>query len=264
MNRFALAASAALFTLPLLAGPAGAAPALVTTSLNMRAGPGTEYPVVAVLAPGTEVDVQGCLEGYGWCDVVIEQQRGWLSGAYLQAPAQAVPQGAIPQGAPAPQGGGLPLAGVAAAIGLPIIAFTLGNYWDSHYRDRPWYRDRDRWSRGWGGRPPAYSYAPPRFAPPPGHWRGPPPGHRPGPPPGHWRRPEPGRGGPPGHWRDGRGPDRPGPARHGWEGGRGGPPGHQGGPRRGPEREHGRGPGGGGRGGGPGRGGPDRGGPPGR
>lgn len=211
-----LAVSAALLA-PALAQ---AAPAFVTAGLNMRAGPGTEYPVVAQLEPGVQVEVLGCLEGYNWCDVAIGSDRGWVAGSYLQAPYYERRE---------------PIVSIGPAIGLPIIGFTVGNYWDSYYRNRPWYHERSRWDR----------YPPP---PPPRRAFGPPPG---GP---AWRHDGPGFGGP--------GPDRRGPPDHRWDGprhvgGPGGPgPGFQ--PDRGPP---------GGPGGPPhgGPGGPDghRGGPPG-
>jgi len=28
---------------------------------------------------------------------------------------------------------------------VPVVSFEFGTYWDRHYRDRPWYRDRARW-----------------------------------------------------------------------------------------------------------------------
>jgi hypothetical protein len=30
---------------------------------------------------------------------------------------------------------------------VPVVTFNFGSYWDSHYRNRPFYHDRDRWSR---------------------------------------------------------------------------------------------------------------------
>ena len=30
-------------------------------------------------------------------------------------------------------------------IGLGIIAFSVGTYWDAHYHGRPWYRERQQW-----------------------------------------------------------------------------------------------------------------------
>lgn len=257
-----------------LAPKAGqAAPALVTSGLNLRAGPGPEYPVVAVLQPGVTVDVIGCLDGYGWCDVTIGDSRGWVSGQFLQGYVEQRP---------------MPFVSAAPLLGLPLIGFSIGSYWDDHYRGRPWYRDRDRWLAS-RPPPPGYYGPPPRYRPPPPHagprpgwdrpdWHRPggdrphwdrPPGDRPDPRPDHGPRPDPRPDF--GHRPDG---PRPGPRPdfHGGgprpEPGRG-PQGHDRGPDRGgpPDRQaEFRGPPpGGDRGGrpqggerGPGRGGPDR------
>ena len=208
-------------TLLLAPFAAQAAPAFVTTRLDLRAGPGAEYPAVAFLEPGLQVEVLGCLEGYGWCDVVIGQDRGWVAGAYLQAPYQEHRA---------------PLVRVAPAIGLPIVGFSVGSYWERNYRDRPWYAERGRWDgphRGFGGPPPGRGpdWGRDRGWEHRGAERG--PGwdradHR----DRDWGRQERGDDGPR-HWqeRDGRGPDGPG----------------RDGPRGGPDR------------GGFDRGGPDRG-----
>jgi uncharacterized protein YraI len=148
MNRPAAFAALALGCAMLLAPAlAHAEPAFVTTRLNLQTGPGNEYPVVAFLEPGVQVEVIGCLQGYGWCDVAIGQDRGWVAGAYLQTPYQDRRQ---------------PLVQVAPSIGLPVIGFSVGNYWERNYRDRPWYGERSRWD-----------HQPHRaFSPPPGPgWR---------------------------------------------------------------------------------------------
>jgi hypothetical protein len=44
------------------------APALVLSDLNMRAGPGTNSPVVITVPGGSTVDVLGC-DASGWCSV---------------------------------------------------------------------------------------------------------------------------------------------------------------------------------------------------
>jgi uncharacterized protein YraI len=210
---------------------AQAAPAFVTTRLSLRAGPSTEYPAIALLEPGVQVDVLGCLEGYEWCDITIGQDRGWVAGAYLQS-AYYQEREPLPQ--------------IGATIGLPIIGFSFGNYWDSHYRNRSWYRERERWEHRAFNRPPPPGWRPDR----PG-WRpdrsGFGPGHDGrGPDRSRFGQPDDGRPGP--HRTDTWRPDGPrfnGPAQGSDRGGpdRGGPD------RGGPDR------------GGPDRGGPDRGGP---
>ena len=57
---------AALMTLS--AACAEAAPALATNNVNMRQGPGTNYPIVATIPGGSTVEVAGC-QGE-WCTVV--------------------------------------------------------------------------------------------------------------------------------------------------------------------------------------------------
>jgi len=118
--------AAAFGCLMLAAAPAWAAPGYTLAGVNLRAGPGTAYPVVAQMPPGIPLEVQGCLAGNAWCDVVSGPMRGWISGRYL---GSAV--------------GGPPM--VSLQIGLPTVIFDLTSYWDHHYSDRRFYRDRDRY-----------------------------------------------------------------------------------------------------------------------
>ncbi|MGH8713573.1 MAG: SH3 domain-containing protein, partial [Casimicrobiaceae bacterium] len=57
------------------------------------------------------------------------------------------------------QGGRVPLLSYGATIGLPIITFSIGNYWDRYYRGRPWYRNRSYWVR----RPPPVHVRSPHY-----------------------------------------------------------------------------------------------------
>ncbi|WP_213954566.1 SH3 domain-containing protein [Variovorax sp. dw_954] len=133
--------------LPLVAS---AQEAYTRGSVNLRAGPSNDYPLITRLAPGQAVSVVGCTGGYGWCDVVLpDGLRGWAAATRL----------AYPYG-----GATVPLASYGAIIGVPIVTFSIGNYWGNYYRDRPWYGE-PRW---WGGRPPP---------PPVPGWRPPPPPH---------------------------------------------------------------------------------------
>ncbi len=62
-------------------GIAAAAPAVATTDLNVRAGAGTNYSVLAVISGGSVVDVAGC--GDGWCH--LPTHGGYVRASYLSA-----------------------------------------------------------------------------------------------------------------------------------------------------------------------------------
>lgn len=128
---------------------AQAAPAFITQPVNMRAGPDAGYPVVAVLQPGVQVNLSGCIDGWSWCDVNVNGYRGWVYGSYLQLPYQNRQ---------------VPIIGFGGQVGVPIITFSFGSYWDNHYRGQPWYNDRDRYlgyqpryQQNYPGRGPGYN-----------------------------------------------------------------------------------------------------------
>ena len=163
-----------------LAMPAIAADGYVTGNVNLRAGPDSQYPVVTVVPLGTAVSIQGCTEGWVWCDVVTLGTRGWVSGSYVQYAYQD--QRVI-------------VRDNGARIGIPVISFVIGTYWGSYYSDRPFYRHRDYWyhrpiHRPIHRPPPRPIVRPPPPRPRPPGWSG---GHRPGPGPGT-RPPKPGPG----------------------------------------------------------------------
>ena len=149
----------------LLPVAASAQQAYANSAVNLRAGPATNYPVVAVVGSGQNFEVLGCTQGYGWCDVVMpDGLRGWIYSAAIDYAYQQER---------------VPLATYGAAIGIPIVGFAIANYWGNNYRDRSWYDDR-RW---WGNRPP-----PPRDG-----WRRP-AAEQPNWRPRDWQGPRPGRG----------------------------------------------------------------------
>jgi uncharacterized protein YraI len=122
------------FTAVIAAAPAvaSAASAYVTNPVNIFAGPGNDYPLVASLAPGVRVNVQGCLSDYSWCDVTFSGNRGWVYAGELAYPYRS---------------GRVPIVEYGPRLGLPVISFSLGNYWDHYYRGRPWYHERSDWAR---------------------------------------------------------------------------------------------------------------------
>ena len=145
----------------------------------LYAGPAQDYPVVAQLSSGQPLAVYGCVSGYTWCDVAIAQARGWVYGGYLTYPYQ---------------GGNVPIMTYGPTIGLPLVTFSIGTYWDRYYRGRPWYGDRSRWVNH--PPPPNRPPPPPNRPPPPQHGapgpnRPPPMTPSPPPPPGQGERPRP-------------------------------------------------------------------------
>lgn len=127
-------APAILAVAALVAPVAASAQQLAYTAktVNMRAGPDRVYPIVAVLPPGAQVAVQGCLPDYRWCDVTYGYSRGWVYAGNLNY---------------AYQQGYATFSGIAPYVGVVILGFALHDYWDRHYHDRPWYRERDDWAR---------------------------------------------------------------------------------------------------------------------
>lgn len=73
----------AMMTMPALAQSGGPAIAYTTANLNMRAGPGTNYPVLATVPQGGGVTVFGCTANFSWCDAAFANVKGWVSGKYL-------------------------------------------------------------------------------------------------------------------------------------------------------------------------------------
>jgi Uncharacterized protein with a bacterial SH3 domain homologue len=176
MRRPLLALAALLFglTLPMAAGAATSGYA--TGNVNMRAGPGTAYPVIVTMRAGDGVVIHGCLSNRSWCDTSWRGYRGWVSSSYL---------------AGAYSGRRVPVQTYAPTLGVPVISFYFDRYWNNHYRSRSFYHRDDYWRRwGHGHRPPPrVEHRPPRqdWRPPRGDHR--PPRVEPRPPRGDHRPP---------------------------------------------------------------------------
>ncbi|WP_346915694.1 SH3 domain-containing protein [uncultured Roseibium sp.] len=125
-RKLALAAgAAALVGMGALApASAEAAGAVTVSNLNMRAGPGTVYPVVRVLPANASVALYGCNAGTTWCDVGFGRDRGWVSANYLQVTYQNRTVVVTPA--------------IAPAIGLGVVTYNQA-YWNTYYVGRPWY-----------------------------------------------------------------------------------------------------------------------------
>jgi len=112
--------------------PAFGGDGYVTGDATLRAGPDRSYPNVAMLPAGAEVVIEGCVDGWSWCDVTAGNDRGWVAGYLLQEEYEGR-RVRIPE--------------YGVRIGIPVIAFVFGTYWDDNYRNRAWYGERDQWRR---------------------------------------------------------------------------------------------------------------------
>lgn len=131
-RRIAALALAALTVLP--AGAASAATGGATvTSLNMRAGPGTWYPVVITMPPNAALTVFGCLNSGSWCDVSWGGARGWVAANYIYTTYEGRTVALNPA--------------IIPAVGLAVVAFNQA-YWNNYYASKPWY---GQWGTYYGG-----------------------------------------------------------------------------------------------------------------
>lgn len=111
-----------------------AAQGFATATVNMRSGPSTQYPAVTAIPAGESVEIHGCLAEVPWCDVEFYGGRGWVAGRYVQAVYRQRRVYVGPD--------------YYRPLGIPTVVFSVDNYWDRYYRNRDFYRDRDRWRRG--------------------------------------------------------------------------------------------------------------------
>ncbi|MGK2922523.1 MAG: SH3 domain-containing protein, partial [Methyloceanibacter sp.] len=96
------------------------------TNVNLRAGPGTEYPVLVTVPTDAPVTILGCLEDYTWCDTIFEDQRGWMRSIYLAGYYD---------------GEYYLLSDYAPDLGYQTVTFDVAAYWDAYYQDEPFYND---------------------------------------------------------------------------------------------------------------------------
>lgn len=137
MNRILLCILPLCLFAPLLAR---ATTGYVVANISLHAGPDTEYPSIAELGAGTPVEIRGCINDFMWCDVVAGDDHGWVAGTFLQEDYE---------------NNRVYVADYGSRIGIPVVGFSLGVYWDQYYRQRAWYAQREQWqSRAIQSRPP--------------------------------------------------------------------------------------------------------------
>ncbi len=137
---FAAVTAAALAPLPAAAqmqdrrrddGP----PAMAGRPTMLRAGPEQAYPQLRRIEQGQQVQLFGCLPDRSWCDVRLGQDRGWVSGPDLEAEYRGRRDS---------------VANLYGEFQLGDRNFRIGDYWDDHYRQQPFYTDRSRWAQQYG------------------------------------------------------------------------------------------------------------------
>ena len=83
MKHLSLTAALAVGVTLFAAVPALAVPGYSTAHLNLRTGPGTQYPVVGMMEYNVRTDITGCIADYSWCSVSVAGLNGWASAEYL-------------------------------------------------------------------------------------------------------------------------------------------------------------------------------------
>jgi uncharacterized protein YraI len=115
---------------------------------NLRTGPGTQFPVIARVVGGSRVHVLGCLGDRSWCDVLVQDIRGWMYAGRLQF-VYAGRRVYVPE--------------YYAYFDAPVVRFDFG-YWDDRRSHRRHHR-RDWGGRDWGGNVETECLAPEGFCP---------------------------------------------------------------------------------------------------
>lgn len=123
--------SALLFVSTAFAAPVWAANGSTSEGVQMQAGPGSDYPDVMRLAPNLKITIHGCARAWDWCDVEWRGNRGWVPAATVDYRMDDTL---------------LPVSNYGSRVGLPQVDFNITSYWDAHYRQRPWYPQRQEWS----------------------------------------------------------------------------------------------------------------------
>ena len=80
--------SLVLAAFTIAAFPSAAFAAVVATAvtpLNVRSGPGPEFPVIGAIPANGKATLIGCIQGSLWCQVTFGGKQGWAYSQYLTA-----------------------------------------------------------------------------------------------------------------------------------------------------------------------------------
>ena len=105
--------------------------ASVTTDVNLRAGPDTDFPAIVVIPSDEYVTIYACIEDLSWCDVSYADHRGWVAADYIR---------------PFYQSRFMTVQEYAPLVALPSAPFDIKLYWTSFYRDQRFFGELDQWA----------------------------------------------------------------------------------------------------------------------
>jgi hypothetical protein len=142
MNLVRLAAIAAILT-TLSVGCAAAKPAVVSSDVNLRKGPGTDSEVITLIPKGTKVEVGTCTND--WCQVSWNGMDGYSIATNLGLGTPLVRRPVVGQGEYPPDAYPPPPGYV---VGPPVYYgpgpyYGYGPYYGAYYG--PGWRGRRRW-----------------------------------------------------------------------------------------------------------------------
>lgn len=83
--------AAAAFVLALPHAASAQMTASAVTDLNIRSGPGPDYPVIGVIRSSDQAVVEGCIEGSQWCRITYGGRQGWAYAQYLRMQVAGAP-----------------------------------------------------------------------------------------------------------------------------------------------------------------------------
>jgi uncharacterized protein YraI len=108
LKKIGIGGAAAAAALLVSSAAALAAPAVAESTVNVRAGPGTNYPVLARMRTGERVNVDRCIPGFRWCHVQRNGTDGWVAATSLRDFRQR------------------PFERYAFSFNIPQLGFTIG------------------------------------------------------------------------------------------------------------------------------------------
>lgn len=150
MRNHLIALTLVAAVLPLSPALARQSNGYVVRTTTMRAGPAYDYPAVQRLYRNSSVTVYGCLRDWSWCDVGNHYDRGWVARRDISVNYLGRRRS------------------IGASLGIVVVSFSFGSYWDNNYRTRSFYSQRTRWQQQydsnyrsqWGPRPQTQAVVP--------------------------------------------------------------------------------------------------------